>query len=70
MKTLTCAQMGGPCETEVSAASWDAMKAEGMKHLQEAHPEMVSKMKDMSPEDNAKWETEAKAKFDAAPEVQ
>ncbi|MBP9821828.1 MAG: DUF1059 domain-containing protein [Candidatus Pacebacteria bacterium] len=70
MKKMTCAQMGGPCEMEMSADNWDAMVAAGMEHLQANHPEMVEAMKTQTPEEMAKWSEEKKAVFDALPDAQ
>ena len=70
MKKMKCSDMGGPCGMEMSADSWDAMKAEGTKHLQEVHPEMAEGMKNQTPEAMAKWDAESKAKFDASPDSQ
>jgi len=42
--------------------------ADGMKHVQAAHPEMAADIAKMSPEDMAKWTTEFHGKFDALPE--
>lgn len=55
---------------EMSADSWDAMKVEGGKHLQEVHPEMAKGMKSQTPEAMAKWDADGKAKFDASPDSQ
>lgn len=51
MKMMTCAQMGGMCDTEVTGNTADEMMANGMKHLEEAHPEMAIQVKAASPED-------------------
>ena len=55
---------------EMTADSWDAMKAEGTKHLQAVHPEMAEGMKNQAPEAMAKWDADSKAKFDASPDAQ
>ena len=71
MKTLTCAQMGGPCETNVSGSTEDEMMTNGMKHLEEAHPEMAADIKKMEPTDPAmaSWIEKFKAEYAAAPEA-
>ena len=33
MKTMTCKQMGGPCDTKVQASSKDEMMTKGGEHL-------------------------------------
>jgi predicted small metal-binding protein len=51
MKTMTCAQMGGPCEAKITGNTPDEMMTNGMKHLESAHPEMAADMKAMSKDD-------------------
>jgi predicted small metal-binding protein len=53
MKTITCAQMGGPCEAEIMGATPEEMMSNGMKHLEEAHPEMAADVK-ATPQDDPK----------------
>ena len=53
MKTMTCTQMGGMCETAISANTSDEMIQSGMKHIESAHPEMAESIKSM-PEDDPK----------------
>lgn len=57
MKTMTCAQMGGPCEAKITGSTPDEMMANGMKHLEEAHPEMAAQVKSTAPDDPTmvKW---------------
>ena len=50
MKTMTCAQMGGMCDTAMSAETKEEMMGQGMMHLEVAHPEMAASVKAM-PED-------------------
>ncbi|MBP7741524.1 MAG: DUF1059 domain-containing protein [Candidatus Pacebacteria bacterium] len=67
MKTMTCAQMGGMCETVISAETKDEMMEKGMAHLEVAHPEMAESVKTMPADDpmmvawvekfNADWES-------------
>ncbi|MEK7100692.1 MAG: hypothetical protein AAB921_01175 [Patescibacteria group bacterium] len=67
MKTMTCAQMGGMCDTALHAETKDEMMGAGMAHLEVAHPEMAESVKNMPKEDpmmvawvekfNADWET-------------
>lgn len=47
MKTMTCRQMGGMCDTKVNGASVDEMIGNGMKHVEAAHPEMAASIKSM-----------------------
>ncbi|MFA6601580.1 MAG: DUF1059 domain-containing protein [Candidatus Paceibacterota bacterium] len=50
---MTCAQMGGLCDAEITASTPDEMMEKGMKHLEEKHPEMAADVKAM-PEDDPK----------------
>ena len=70
MKTLTCAQMGGPCEAEVKGATPEEMLAAGMTHLEEAHPEMVDAVKNMPKDDPSmvKWNEDFQKSFADSPE--
>jgi predicted small metal-binding protein len=71
MKTLTCAQMGGPCEAQITGSTEEEMMANGMKHLEEAHPEMAADVKKADPADPmmVAWGEKFKADFAAAPEM-
>jgi predicted small metal-binding protein len=51
MKTLTCKEMGGPCDAQISANSSDEMMANGMKHMEEAHEAMAADIKAMPHDD-------------------
>ena len=51
MKTMTCAQMGGPCDEKIAGSTPDEMMENGMKHLEEAHPEMAAQVKSMEEDD-------------------
>jgi predicted small metal-binding protein len=69
MKTMTCAQMGGPCEAVITGNTPDEMVANGMTHLTAAHPEMAESMKTMPKEGMDKWMADFHAKWDATPEA-
>ena len=45
MKTMTCAQMGGPCEAKITGDTPEEMMANGMKHLEQSHPDMAATVK-------------------------
>jgi predicted small metal-binding protein len=68
---MTCAQMGGPCETVIMGSTADEMMANGMKHLEETHPEMAADIKAMDHADPkmVEWGEKFKADFEAAPEI-
>ena len=71
MKTITCKQMGGMCDTALSANTYDEMMSVGMKHLEQAHPEMAASVKSM-PKDDPKmvqWEKDFKKTWAETPDV-
>lgn len=73
MKTMTCAQMGGPCDTAMSVETKEEMMEKGTQHLKsstdEAHQKILAGMASMTPEDNAKWQKTFDEKWEAAPEA-
>ena len=71
MKTMTCQQLGGPCDEAITASSKDEMMKNGMAHLEAAHPEMAADIK-ATPMDDPKmveWGKTFDASWDAAPEM-
>jgi predicted small metal-binding protein len=66
MKTMTCAQLGGPCEEKITGSTPDEMMGNGMKHLESAHPEMAADVKAASKDDPKMVEWNAKFKEDWA----
>lgn len=70
MKTMTCRQMGGMCDTQVHGATEDEMMGNGMRHLEEAHPEMAANIKAMPMDDPkmVEWSQNFHADFAALPE--
>ncbi len=68
---MTCAQMGGMCEAEISGATPDGMMENGMEHLEVAHPEMAANVKAMSETDPmmVAWNDKFQKDFEATPEV-
>lgn len=68
---MTCSDMGGPatCTTVITGNSAEEMVANGMDHINEAHPDMASDIGKMTPEETSNWMTEFQKKFDAAPEM-
>jgi len=74
MATMTCNQLGGACDKEFSAQSFDEMmelvKLHGMEMFQTgdaAHFEAMAKVQAMmqSPEDMQAWLEEKRKEFDA-----
>jgi predicted small metal-binding protein len=71
MKQMTCTQMGGPatCAATVTGNTAEEMVQNGMKHVEEAHPEMLADIKKMTPEATTQWMADFQKKFDALPEM-
>ena len=68
---MTCSQMGGPCDAKITGATPDEVMANGMKHLEAAHPEMAAQVK-ATPKDDpmmVEWNKKFMADFEAAPEA-
>ena len=68
MKTMTCRELGGSCDQELSAETWGDMVKTMTAHVMENHPDVAEKMKKMHEADPEKWGKEMKPKWDAAPE--
>jgi hypothetical protein len=71
MKQMTCVAAGGPatCSAVLTGNTAEEMLENGMKHVNEAHPEMAADIQKMSKEDMAKFLAEFHGKFDALPEL-
>lgn len=74
MKTMTCKQLGGACDKEFNAVTFDEMAEKSKNHGMEMakigdkdHLKAMAKMKDMSQEDMQKWFGKKKREFDALP---
>ncbi len=66
MKTLTCRELGGSCDEELRAETWDEMVKVMTEHVINNHPEVASEMEKMHAEDPQKWGREMKQKWEAA----
>lgn len=71
MKKITCKYMGGSCDTEVTGETADELMTNGKQHVHdaadggdEAHKEVVERMKALSAEDHDKWAEDFTSKFD------
>ena len=64
MKTMTCKQMGGPCEEKIKGATPDEMIKNGMVHMEKAHPKMAADVKAMAKADPQMIEWNKKFKED------
>lgn len=69
MKTMTCKQLGGKCDQELSAETWDEMVKKMTKHVMDKHPDVAKEMAEMHEKDPEKWGNEMKPKWDAAPKT-
>ncbi len=74
MKSITCKDMGGPCDFKISGNTAEEVMKSGADHINsvddDGHKQVVAKMaEDMkNPEAGKKWDADFKAKFDALPE--
>lgn len=68
MKTMTCRELGGPCDEELSASTWDDMVSTMTDHVMENHPETANEMERMHEEDPEMWGRKMKPKWEAKPE--
>ena len=77
MKTMTCRQLGGACDLEFRAASFDEMaelsKQHGMEMFQKgdaAHLQAMEEMKSLmaDPSSMKEWFDGRRREFDALPE--
>jgi len=70
MKTMTCRQMGGPCDEKIQGSTADEMMKNGMTHVEQAHPDMAADIK-ATPQDDPKmveWNKKFMEDFQNAPE--
>jgi hypothetical protein len=77
MKTMTCKQLGGACDKEFKANTFEELamqsKAHGMEMFQqgdEAHLKIIREMQELmqSPEAMMAWFEDKRKEFDALPE--
>ncbi len=77
MKTMTCRDMGGPCDTPITGNTADEMMNNGAAHVtemanqgDEEHKKVLVMMEEMqnNPTAGEQWGKEFHAKFDALPE--
>lgn len=76
MKKLTCKDLGGPCDFEITGESFGEIGEKSQAHVMEAiqkgdvaHIAAVEAMKELSPEEQQKKFAEFQKKFDEAEEV-
>ncbi len=64
MKTMTCRDLGGPCDHKLSAGSWNEMVEVMTRHLEEHHPETAVEIERMNEENPGEWEREMELKWE------
>jgi predicted small metal-binding protein len=71
MKTMTCSQMGGPCDAKITGSTPEEMMKNAMQHAETAHPDMAAKIK-ATPQDDPmmiSWNEKFKKDWASAPET-
>jgi predicted small metal-binding protein len=68
MKTMSCKDLGGPCDAKLSANTWNEMVKKMTQHVIAHHPETAKEMEKMHDKDPKKWGETYKPKWDNAPE--
>ena len=68
MKSMTCKELGGPCNQELRAGTWDDMVKAMTRHVLEQHPETAKATERMHNDDPKRWGREMKPKWDATPD--
>ena len=68
MKTMSCKELGGPCDAKISAKTWDEMVQKMTAHVIKDHPDTARKMEKMHNDDPKKWGRTYKPKWDASSE--
>lgn len=69
MKTMTCRELGGPCDQRLTAPTWDEMVKSMTKHVMDKHPDTAAAMKKMHEADPKQWGRANKPKWDAKPDM-
>ena len=76
MKRLTCRDLGGPCDAEFTAGSFEEIGKISREHVMEqmqvgdqAHLSAADKMRTATPEEQKGMMAEFKRKFDEAPNI-
>ena len=67
MKTMTCKELGGPCDAVLAANSWEEMVKKMTEHLRKEHPAAARDMQRLNQEDPGRWGREMKPRWEAKP---
>jgi predicted small metal-binding protein len=65
MKTMTCRELGGPCDQQLRAETWDEMVRTMTQHVMQNHPDTAKTMERDHNEDPRRWGREMRPKWDA-----
>jgi hypothetical protein len=66
MKTMTCRELGGTCDTSFCAETWQSMAALMMNHIRDKHPVVASMIEATA--DDGEWSREVKKEWEATAE--
>jgi predicted small metal-binding protein len=76
MKKLTCRDLGGPCDAEITGNSFKEVGKKSYDHVMEqinsgdeAHKAAAAKMKNASPEEQKSMMAEYEKRYNEAPNV-
>lgn len=76
MKKLTCRELGGPCDAEITGNSFAEIGEKCREHVMEqikngdaAHSAAAAKMRNASPEEQRSMMAEFEKRFDLAPSI-
>ena len=76
MKTLTCLEIDGICDTPIEGQTPEQMLNNRLRHLAEAvriypeHQEVLDKIRLMSEHEQAQWKAEFMEKWNSAPDTE
>jgi predicted small metal-binding protein len=76
MKKLTCSDLGGSCDAEITGDTFEEVGKKSYEHVMgqinsgdEAHTAVASKMANATPEEQKAMMAEYKKKYDEAPDM-
>ena len=76
MKKLTCRDLGGPCDTELTGSSFQEIGKRSYEHVLEkinsgdaAHEAAAAKMRNSSPEEQKAMMMEYEKRYNEAPSI-
>ncbi len=76
MKKLTCRDLGGPCNAEITGNSFQEVGKKSYEHVMEqinkgdeAHQVAAAEMKDSSPEEQQSMMVEYEKRFNETPDI-